>query len=239
MLNEPRKCDVSDLFDCELKAVIDLAKHLCTSNMNTNGILSFHTGSWINTKEFLAHLCIDLKEYISLFNKTGIKIERFKPNKNWRSIDMNKTLNENYLLKVCNYKLEQMPEHNSYLKNSIGEIEKNVLFEKNLPNFELDDQVNLYFITNNTKIIFKPKSSSFGKTNLVKAMINFAKQLDMFNTNKKAGKGCHICLNISSDSFQGDEGFIHLDPHFIYPYHPDRYTFYESIKQIHDYFIET
>ena len=69
---------------------------------------------------------------------------------------MNKTLNENYLLKVCNYKLEQMPEHNSYLKNSIGEIEKNVLFEKNLPNFELDDQVNLYFITNNTKIIFKP-----------------------------------------------------------------------------------
>jgi len=239
LLNQPRKCDVSGLADCEIKAIIDLAYELCTSNMNTNGILSFHTGSWINTKIFHAHLCIDLDEYISLFNESGVKIERFKPNKNWPSINMNKTLNENYLLRVSMYRKEQMPKHKSYLQNSIIEIEKNFQAETNLPNFGFNDQVNLDFCIGDTKIIFKPKNSSFNNINLVKAMVNFAKQLDLFSIDKKAGKGCHICLNILSDSSQGCKGYIHLDPHFIYPYHPERTKFYESIKQIEDYYIET
>ena len=134
-----------------------------------------------------------------------------------------------------------MIKQKKYLLNSIKEIEKNFPKKTSVPSYEFDDQIDLNFRKSETRLVFSAKNGSpDSRLALIRAMISFASKLDLFNRSKECDRGCHICVNISPVYSSGpSDGFIHLDPHHIFPIHPNPVEFYESIKEIKEYFIET
>lgn len=242
LLKKERKCDISNLSDEEIVSLLNFVDKLVNehSYIDKNVILSFHTGSWIDAEKFHAHLCLRVNSYIDLFEKCSKNVNfefdssNFRVPYSWGKFDKKKDSKKDYYLnKVKTYEETKSSKHKEYLTGSINSIDKTKSI--NIPAFKFNDKFSIKFV-NEPRINFEGMKDDL---NLIKAMVDFASKLDMFNRDTKTGKGCHICLNIGQKSDNQSKGYLRLDANEVFYLHPEKGFFLNEIKKIEKYFIET
>ena len=165
--------------------------------LQNSAILSIHFGSWLTKKDELhAHICVDVKEYLNIFERNKQRIPGWPSSKyvtrQWKASKKP----EEYPINVRGYPFKSyIEEEVKAIKNS-GESNSS---RPSLPsNFRLHKSEPRFVYVVKTS---QESGSDESKLAALKAMINFAEQNDLTNIESEDDTdGCHVCLLLNEKS---------------------------------------
>ena len=181
-------------------SIVDLASLIVSAHdIKKSAILSIHFGSWLTKKDELhAHICVDVGEYLDIFDKNKEKISGWPSEafvtKQWKA---NSDPNE-YAENVRRYpfkpyheiEVEAIEKHGMRVTDSSSpSLPRNFLLHQSEPRF--------------VYVVETSQESRIRETKLaaLEAMINFAEQNNLTNIESEDDTdGCHVCLVLDERS---------------------------------------
>lgn len=234
-----------------IKAAVELVSHY--TNLKHSAILSIHCGSWITTKDmFHAHVCVDLNEYLEIYDKNKHKIPEWPSAKfvtrQWRASKNP----EDYEKNVCGYPFK------TYFKQEVAAIKKNqekeTPHERNGGDSEGSSEFRILYHPSEPKIGFASKSKiSSSETSVLlgaqEALFKFATDCKLTNmSSKNEDEGCHVCLILDDKKHGFDDltdsslvGYIQVTGLKFYTLCPPniREKWFAQFQKMEDYGVHT
>jgi hypothetical protein len=246
------KQTLKDLSDGDLEQILYLIeefKQIYGIAQNETAILSFHTGYWASSPHFHCHVCTSLSTYLRIFDMLkNSSVEKVKPTKNWKIIrntsasaashSSHQSMADLYVENVLDYKSQKLKTSREFQLKEIDQI--NNLNPAMLPHspFPTNNCFNIQFDLVEPKLRFSLKIGirlDNAKLLCIKSMCQYAFDTGLFE--KKSG--CHICLNVISNSKVDIGGYLHLSGDAFYKIHPFREFFLRNFHMIKNYCIDT
>jgi hypothetical protein len=143
-----------------------------------------------------------------------------------------------YVKNVLDYKIKTWKNSEKYQQkelNIIRQLTHESYFQVNHENYN-SPLFEIEFDLVEPKLKLMPKVSNHSQIGMqaIKLMCKFAVDHGYFEKNN----GCHICLNISSDS-NHTYGYMHLSADNFYRMHPARDLFFANFQNLTSYSIDT
>lgn len=202
-------------------------------NLRKKYILSFHTGNWMDSKAFHAHLCVDLDEYKRVLDETNPDYTKFRPTGNWKIRDGG-SIREIYFKNLENYEPLTRNKSQKYKKDDLEVIKNNATKSQR---FDLTNFTNLDFTFLNEP---KLRINSNSDADYLNDLCNIAESLGLFDRSIK-NNGCHICISYESNSATVRSGYLLLAADFFYNILPTnhRETFLKNFERNNQFYIDT
>ena len=190
---EDIKSDFGEMKPEKTQKLMEAVQSMMSSYEITSGILSIHRGSWFSTKAkaFHAHICVDFKPYLDVFEREKSKIPNW-PNKKyvskeWRANDDPGSYPEN----VLGY------PYKHYFNDEVAIIKKNLTTTplEELPSVDVPG-IKQVMHPKYPMIGFVGKRNEVEPENLLRVIEEFAQKLGLTNLKNKDEiyGGCHVCL---------------------------------------------
>ncbi len=186
-------------------------------------------------------MCIDLDLYLQFVEDNNFDLVEMEPTREWRIIKKDLTMKDLYIENVKNAKQVARNKTNKYKKEEIELVKKLNISEnesKSFREFEYENIQLFYSIEEPVIEFYNTDSASTSNLkrygDLLKAMIEFAKKNELFDSKKR---GAHICLEVNdSKCFNG---FIRTSADAYYQMNPTGDIFIKNFSKLKDYVIET
>lgn len=190
-------------------------------------------------------MCVDLDLYLQYVVENNFELIDLKPTREWR-IRQEIPIKELYIANVKNAKNVAREKSEKFRKLELDLIRKQVDKNNNetkrakntFTEFKRDNLEVFYDVREplieffNTDTVNTSGLKRYG--DLLKVMIEFAQQHDLFNQNN----GAHLCLNINDDP-NCFNGFIRTSGDVYYQISPSPSLFLSNFSKLNDYLIDT
>lgn len=190
------------------RKVVNAAKSMVDDyNLQKSAVLSLHFGSWLTTKDkFHAHVCVDVEEYLSIFEKKMKEIPGW-PSQDYVTKQWKASKNpRHYAINVQGYPFR------TYFKEEVEAVKR---YRRLNPSTSSTGVTSIQCPPPFTAILFHPSEPRVGFAveksvnpssveslfEAQEAMIKFADQNKLTNIQARAeDDGCHVCLVLDGKS---------------------------------------
>ena len=206
----PRERSGTDFNSLDKEAKLKVAKAAMAMvscyNLEKSAVFSLHFGSWITTKNmFHAHVCVDVKDYLSVFEKKKNEIPNWPSiqyvTKQWKASKDPR----NYAMNVRGYPLR------TYFKEEVKSVKE---YRRTKPSTSTAGDsatpsppfTAILYHPSEPRVGFAVEKSARPKTaesllEAQEAIVKFASQSKLTDMNAKGDdNGCHVCLVLDEKS---------------------------------------
>ena len=191
------------LEDNQGQQLIETAREMLTSSNISSGTLSIHRGSWISKKSPTVHfhLCVDVTNYLRIYRAKKVT-DFFSWFGNRRSFNhWKRKFEHRYEEDVEEYPREKYHGH------AVDEINRIIANEQstsestigNMQSTSENAENLVYWHRKHPKIAFPGNGTAEDLENILIKMQEYAES-NILTNSEDENCGCHLCLNLGSDS---------------------------------------